>query len=152
MLSYWQLYLAKDEIQGLPHPWEKYAPHFKRPQAESSPSSVKRCFDAVLREIGTPAHEVLPAVAGSGRQAGETQEARKNHKVIFKSEKPKKEDKKKVDTAKNSKLPGCKKEGDISHPESLDKIADTVRKLAHDNGCDISDLIKKLSEPSPVPG
>lgn len=81
-LSTMQLWLARDLVQSLPRPWERYLPEMKR--KTPGPSFVQRDFGRIIRQIGTPAQPPKPRGKSSGRVEGEQQAPRKRCPVIKK--------------------------------------------------------------------
>ena len=85
MLSYVQLWAAKDLATHLPRPWER-----SKEQSNDkivTPSVVQRDFPRIISEIGTPARS--PKIRGNsiGRVQGQTQTQRTKHPVIKKQSK-----------------------------------------------------------------
>lgn len=105
LIAYLQLYLARADLTSLPYPWERYLAQYQTEQKEASPSQIKKCFDLVLDQIGTPAHDVLPTQAGKGRQPGERQEKRQDHPVIFKTTKKETDKKATVSVSEKAEKP-----------------------------------------------
>ena len=60
MLSYMQLFLARNVAQNMPKPWERSLPIFKEPAREKSPTQVQNDFFRIIQEIGTPAQPLKP--------------------------------------------------------------------------------------------
>lgn len=146
LLSYWQLYLARTEIHGTPYDWEKYLPEFKQIQEESSPSRVKRCFDEILLQIGTPAHEVYAIPPGEGRLKGKKQKPRENHDILFKGNQSQSKEPQPVDSTPKTKLSGFEKTDILSKPQSLEQVTEAVQQLVCNAGLEMRDLVDKLSE------
>lgn len=87
-LAYVQLWLARELVEALPHPWEQYLP---QPEGQvASPSAVQRDFGRILREIGTPAQPPKPRGNSPGRAKGTRLARRKRHRVIKKGKKTRK--------------------------------------------------------------
>jgi len=85
MLSYAQLWAAKDLAANLPRPWE-------RPKEQSNdkivtPSVVQRDFHRIISEIGTPARSPKTRGNSIGRVQGQTQTPRTKHPVVKKPSK-----------------------------------------------------------------
>lgn len=89
MLSYTQLYMARQLANNSPNPWEKWLPEFKLNREEKSPSQVQKDFGRIIRQIGTPAKPPKPRKKSPGRQLGEIQPKRLRHAVVFKGQKHK---------------------------------------------------------------
>lgn len=87
MLSYMQLYMARQLANNLPNPWEKWLPEFKSDREEKSPSQVQKDFGRIISEIGTPAKPPKPRTKSRGRSQGDTQTKRKRHEVVYKDKK-----------------------------------------------------------------
>ncbi len=87
MLSYAQLYMARQLANDSPNPWEKWLPEFKSNREEKSPSQVQKDFGRIIREIGTPAQPPKPRKKSPGRKLGEIQPKRMRHSVVFKGQK-----------------------------------------------------------------
>jgi hypothetical protein len=87
MLSYTQLYMARQLANDLPNPWEKWLPEFKSDREEKSPSQVQKGFGRIIQEIGTPAQPPKPRKKSRGRSQGETQSKRQCQKVVYKGKK-----------------------------------------------------------------
>ncbi len=82
MLSYVQLWAAKDLATYLPRPWE-------RPQDTTNPpivtpSVVQRDFHRIISLLGKPGHSPKTRGNSSGRVAGQTQPKRTVHPVVKK--------------------------------------------------------------------
>ncbi len=85
MLSYVQLWAAKDLASHLPRPWE-------RPKEQSNdkivtPSVVQRDFQTIISEIGKPGHSPKPRGNSLGRVTGQTQPKRSKHPLVKKESK-----------------------------------------------------------------
>ena len=89
LMSYNQLYLARELAENMPNPWEKYLPEFKSSRAEKSPTQVQKNFGRIIREIGTPAKPPKPHKKSLGREKGQTQNKRKRYPVVVVSKKRK---------------------------------------------------------------
>lgn len=87
LLSYAQLYLAREVAQRWPKPWEKYSPEYKSDNQEKTPSQVQRDFGRIIRAIGTPAKPPKPRKKSVGRAKGALQRKREKRPVINKSKK-----------------------------------------------------------------
>jgi IS4 transposase len=87
MLSYAQLYMARQLANNFPNPWEKWLPEFKSNQEEKSPSQVQKDFGRIINEIGTPAQPPKPRNKSCGRSQGDIQIKRQRHKVVYKNAK-----------------------------------------------------------------
>ena len=127
-LAYTQLFLSRDICQLVPNPWECYLPKFKQlMEAETintvSPSLAQRYFHKVLEQIGTPAKDVRKTKPGSGREAGDKQEKRAVHPIIFKTQKAKNKEKKK----KQDNLQGFGKPQDIPKPQRMEDLIGTLK-------------------------
>jgi DDE superfamily endonuclease len=84
MIAYSQLYLARNIAKNTVNPWEKYLPSQRLFQEEKSPSQVQRDFQAIIREIGTPAKAPKPRNKAIGRKQGMTQPKRLRYPIVFK--------------------------------------------------------------------
>jgi hypothetical protein len=87
MLSYAQLYMARQLAHNYPNPWEKWLPEFKSNREEKSPSQVQKDFARIILEIGTPAQPPKPRKKSRGRSKGEIQIKRPRWKVVYNSKK-----------------------------------------------------------------
>jgi hypothetical protein len=87
MLSYSQLYVARQLAKNILMPWEKYLPAFKSEQEEKSPSQVQKDFGRIIQGIGTPAEAPKPRKKSKGRSQGEIQMRRERYKVVYKGNK-----------------------------------------------------------------
>jgi len=88
MMSYTQLYLARNIAQNMPKPWERTLPTFKSPAKEKSPTQVQNDFLRIIQEIGTPARPPKPRNKSKGRQKGDLQIKRKRYPIVSKKKKP----------------------------------------------------------------
>ena len=68
MLSYVQLWAAKDLATYLPRPWER--PHDTTNPPTVTPSVVQRDFHRIISQIGKPGHSSKTRGNSSGRVAG----------------------------------------------------------------------------------
>jgi len=149
-IAYLQLYLARTEITSLPHPWERYLPQYQSEQKEASPSQVKKCFDLVLDQIGTPAHDVLPVEAGKGRQPGEAQEKRQSDPIIIKNSKKEKDKKKTSSSGEKSEkteVSGLELSEHLPKPQKFDELLNLVRDLLKESDINCLAFAEKLKEP-----
>jgi len=80
LLAYVQLWAARELVDNLPRPWEKY--HHKKNHNFITPSLVQRDFYRIIKQIGTPAVSPKPRGFSRGRNPGELREKRKRHPVI----------------------------------------------------------------------
>lgn len=81
-LAYVQLWLAREVVEALPRPWERYLP---QPEGQAaSPSAVQRDLGRILREIGTPAQPPKPRGNSPGRAKGTRLARREPQQVIKK--------------------------------------------------------------------
>lgn len=87
MLSYAQLYMARQLANNSPNPWEKWLPEFKSNRKDKSPSQVQKDFGRIIREIGTPAKPPKHRKKSRGRQPGEIQPKRLHHAIVYKGQK-----------------------------------------------------------------
>jgi len=87
MMSYTQLYLARELAHNLPNPWEKNLPEFKSSREEKAPTQVQKDFGRIISEIGTPATAPKPRNKSRGRSLGAMQVKRQRHKVVYKVKK-----------------------------------------------------------------
>lgn len=152
-LAYCQLYLARTEITSLPHPWERYGSQYKVEQKEASPSQIKKCFDLVLDQIGTPAHDVRPSKAGKGRELGEEQEKRLEHPIIFKTVKKETDKKTNADTSKKAEKPkvsGLELLDHFPKPQKVDELIDFVKTLLKQSKINCQEFAEKLKEPEVI--
>ena len=127
-LSYTQLFLSRDICQLVPNPWECYLPKFKQlMEAETintvSPSLAQRYFHKVLEQIGTPAKDVRKVKSGTGREAGDKQEKRVVHPIIFKTKKAKNKEKKK----KQDNIQGFGKRQAIPKSQKMEDLIGTLK-------------------------
>lgn len=84
MISYTQLYLARNIAKNEPKPWEKYLPLFKSDN-EISPTQVQKDFGRIIQTFGTPALPPKRRKNAHGRQKGEKQIPRIRYSVVQKS-------------------------------------------------------------------
>jgi len=85
MLSYVQLWAAKDLATYLPRPWER--PNRTTNLPIVTPSVVQRDFHRIISQIGKPGHSPKHRGNSSGRMAGHTQPKRPVHPVVKKQSK-----------------------------------------------------------------
>lgn len=88
MIAYFQLWLARDLANDMPHPWQRYLPAFKsneRKRSVSSPSSVQKDFDRIIRLFGTPARPPKRRGNSPGRRPGQGIGPKRRYPVIKKS-------------------------------------------------------------------
>lgn len=85
MLSYVQLWAAKDLASHLPRPWERYLEQSN--DKIVTPSVVQRDFQTIISEIGKPGHSPKPRGNSLGRVTGQTQPKRSKHPVVKKQSK-----------------------------------------------------------------
>lgn len=85
MLSYVQLWAAKDLATHLPRPWERPSDTTNAPIV--TPSIVQRDFHRIISEIGKPGHSPKPRGNSFGRVTGQTQPKRSVHPVVKKQSK-----------------------------------------------------------------
>ncbi len=86
MLSYVQLWAAKDLASHLPRPWERYLEQSN--DKIVTPSVVQRDFQTIISEIGKPGHSPKPRGNSLGRVTGQTQPKRSKHPVVKRQSKP----------------------------------------------------------------
>ena len=81
--------MAKDVVDALPYPWEKYLPSMKTNNTIKSPTQVQRSFGKITLQIGTPAN--APKTRGNplGRQKGHLQGRKIQLPIVVKSKKQK---------------------------------------------------------------
>lgn len=152
-LAYLQLYLARTEITALPHPWERYDPQYQVVQKEASPSQIKKCFDLVLDQIGTPAHDVLCTKAGKGRELGDVQKKRQDHPIIFKTVKKETDKKTKANTsekAENPEVSGLELPHHLLKPQKFDELIDFVKGWLKQSEINCQEFAEKLKEPEAI--
>jgi len=89
LISYVQLYLSRDLAVNTPKPWEKYLPAFQS-EKKISPTQVQKCFETLIRGIGTPAKMLKGHRNARGRRKGELQIKRPRHPVVVKGKKARK--------------------------------------------------------------
>jgi hypothetical protein len=99
-LAYLQLWMAREQADTVPRPWERYLPRFRTTNADRgaeilpsiaknptvpSPSDVQRDLARIIRQIGTPAR--IPKLRGKspGRSPGHCPGPRPRPAVIKKS-------------------------------------------------------------------
>jgi hypothetical protein len=85
MLSYVQLWAAKDLATYLPRPWER--PNDTTSLPIVTPSVVQRDFHRIISLLGKPGHSPKTRGNSSGRVAGHTQPKRTVHPVVKKQSK-----------------------------------------------------------------
>lgn len=99
-LAYLHLWVAREQAERLPRPWERYLPRFRtvhdqvdadtssdRPASSvvPSPSDVQRDLTRIIRQIGTPARIPKPRGKSPGRSPGQCPGMRPRPAVIKKS-------------------------------------------------------------------
>ena len=152
-LAYLQLYLARTEITSVPHPWEAYLPHYRVEQKEASPSQIKKCFDLVLDQIGTPAHAVLATQAGHGRAQGQGQTPRQDHPIVFKTVKKDTAKTTTTQTREKAKKPavsGLEISANLLKPQTFDELVDFVKGLLKQADINCKEFAEKLKEPEAI--
>lgn len=95
-LAYLQLWMAREQAQALPRPWERYLPRFQTvndtngpaSSPPASPSDVQRDMARIIRQIGTPARIPKPRGKSPGRSPGQCPGKRPRLAVIKKSAQP----------------------------------------------------------------
>ena len=87
LLAYGQLWAARELVDNLPRPWEKY--HHKKTNHSITPSLVQRDFNRIIRVIGTPAVSPKPRGFSTGRVQGNSLGKRKRQSVLKKGRKSK---------------------------------------------------------------
>jgi hypothetical protein len=87
LLAYGQLWAARELVDHLPRPWEKY--HHKKTNSSITPSLVQRDFNRIIRGIGTPAVSPKPRGFSTGRVQGNSLGKRKRQSVLKKGTKTK---------------------------------------------------------------
>ncbi|MDR9896884.1 hypothetical protein G7B40_020275 [Aetokthonos hydrillicola Thurmond2011] len=85
MLSYVQLWAAKDLATYLPRPWERPQDTTNPPTV--TPSVVQRDFLRIISQTGKPGHSPKTRGNSSGRVTGHTQPKRTVHPVVKKQSK-----------------------------------------------------------------
>ena len=81
-LGYWELWLARDLVQGSRLPWDQ------NPRKQLTPGQVRRQIGGLLAKIGTPASVPNPRGKSPGRRKGERPKPRARYPVV-KKPKPK---------------------------------------------------------------
>jgi hypothetical protein len=81
-IAYAQLWLARHVARNSPRPWERNLPSMKTRQM--SPTMVRRDFDRVIRQIGTPAKPPRRRGNSPGRRRETELPPRPRRKVIVK--------------------------------------------------------------------
>ncbi len=150
-LAYTQLFLSRDICQLVPRPWERYLPKFKQLlEAEIintvSPSSAQRYFSKILEQIGTPAKDVRKTKPGSGREAGDKQEKRTVHPIIFKGKKAKNKKQKK----KQDNLQGFGKPQDVPNPQRMEDLIGTIKSWLSEIKISKTELLFALEKELPA--
>jgi len=82
-LAYLQLWLARDLVETLPRPWERYLPQADGKLA--SPSAAQRGFGRIVRQFGTPAVPPKPRGYSPGRARGTRLPPRERLAVVKKT-------------------------------------------------------------------
>jgi hypothetical protein len=85
MLSYVQLWAARELARHLPRAWERYLK--QSDDKIVTPSVVQRDFQRIISEIGKPGHSPKPRGNSNGRVTGQTQPKRSKHPVVKKQSK-----------------------------------------------------------------
>ena len=80
MLAYTQLWLARDLVNVLPRPWERYLPVKGRRPA--SPSQAQRGFQRIIQQFGSPARAPKRRGYSPGRPAGTRLPPRRHVSVV----------------------------------------------------------------------
>jgi len=150
-LAYTQLFLSRDICQLVPRPWERYLLKFKELlETETintvSPSLAQRYFHKILEQIGTPAKDVRKTKPGSGREAGDKQEKRAVHPIIFKSKKAKNKEQKK----KQDNLQGFGKQQDIPKPQRMEDLIGTIKSWLSEIKISKTELLFALEKELPA--
>jgi hypothetical protein len=83
-IAYAQLWMARHVARSLPRPWERYLPTMQA--RRMSPTLVRRDFERVIREIGTPAQAPKRRGNSPGRRKGARSQPRPRHRVVVKSQ------------------------------------------------------------------
>jgi hypothetical protein len=78
-----QLWLARDLVEVLPRPWERYLP--RRSSTTASPSATQRGFGRFIRQLGSPARSPQRRGYSPGRASGTRLRPRVRAPVIKKS-------------------------------------------------------------------
>lgn len=82
-LAYLQLWLARDLVETLPRPWERYLPQANGKLA--SPSATQRGFGRIIRQLGSPAVPPKPRGYSPGRASGTRLPPRERLAVVKKT-------------------------------------------------------------------
>lgn len=82
-IAYTMLWMARHLAQYLPRPWEKYLPSAKNNNI--SPTLVRRDFERLIQQLGTPALSPKPRGKSPGRTKGTKLQPRQRHFVVKKS-------------------------------------------------------------------
>ena len=82
-IAYTMLWMARHLAHYLPRPWEKYLPSAKNKNI--SPTLVRRDFERLIQQLGTPALSPKPRGKSPGRTKGTKLQPRPRHFVVKKS-------------------------------------------------------------------
>jgi hypothetical protein len=93
-LTYWLLWVAKEEAKPCVYKWQKYDPYYKnrvKHQLSPSPSEVQRQLATIIWAFDQEPFIPKLKIISEGRRKGDTQPKRKRYKVVYKGKKkPKK--------------------------------------------------------------
>jgi hypothetical protein len=84
-IAYAMLWIARHLAQHLPRPWERHLPTTKR--QEITPTLVRRDFERLIQQLGTPAQPPKPRGKSPGRPKGMRLPPRPRRKVVVKGKK-----------------------------------------------------------------
>ena len=84
-IAYAMLWVGRYLVNHLPHPWERYLPTAK--SQEMTPTLVRRDFQRLIQQLGTPTQPPKPRGKSPGRAKGLRLPPRPRQKVVLKSEK-----------------------------------------------------------------
>ena len=84
-IAYAMLWIARHLAQHLPRPWEGHLPITKR--QEMTPTLVRRDFERLIQQLGTPARTPKPRGKSPGRPEGMKLPPRPRREVVVKGKK-----------------------------------------------------------------
>jgi len=129
-VAYCQLYLVREHVALLPKKWERYLPSFKnhnQARVVATPSQTQKGFHEILNAIGTPAKPCKRRGNPQGRAAGDAQQKRKKHSILFK--------KKAQQEAKKLINKGSEKTSNLPESKKIDKLVKSTQTQLKNINC-----------------
>lgn len=118
-IAYSQLYQAKELVERMPEPWQRYLAQYQDgDQLVITPSQTQQGFAKLLDIVGTPASTPIPRGVSQGRQKGQLQEKRTLKPITFKGNKRKK-----------SIIPTSEKQAKKLEPQITEEVILKIQKL-----------------------